>query len=74
MLVKHFVASAWQIAFEQASQCPQWSHMLNPYFSQCMDAMLECLFDLETVRCGTFMGVSNAVNQTIEVCDHENLK
>ena len=50
------------------------STQLNPYFTQSMHGMLNCLFSLDTLSSGTLIAFSNSVNTTLEMCDFENLK
>ena len=65
---------AWHTAWEQAVINPQYHQMLNPYFIQCMRAMLDCLYDDKTMTSGTLIAFSNSVNTTLESCDYVNLK
>ena len=48
--------------------------MLNPYFVQSMNGMLNCLFSVDTLQSGTLIAFSNSVNTTLENCDSDNLK
>ena len=52
---------------------PGYSTQLNQYFTQCMHAMLNCLFSQETLMSGTLIPFSNSVNTTLETCDSANL-
>lgn len=71
--VKQFVAQAWHTCFEMTAMDEQTRSMLNPYFSQSIQAMLVCLFSLDTLHSGTMISFSNSVCSTIEHCDGENL-
>ena len=72
--VKQFIAMAFHTAWEEAAMIPGCTSQLNPYFTQCMHAMLNCLFSLETLSSGTLIAFSNSVNTTLEMCDFQNLK
>lgn len=48
--------------------------LLNPYFAPCINAMLTCLFSLDTLPSGTLMSFTNSVTMMIERCDHMSLK
>lgn len=67
------MAQAWQTCFEIAATNEQAKSMLNPFFAQCIQAMLVCLFSLDTLHSGTMITFSNSVCLTIENCDGDNL-
>ena len=48
--------------------------MLKPYLANCVNAMLTCLFSLETLSSGTMLSFSNSVTTTIEECDETGLE
>ncbi len=48
--------------------------MLKPYFPNCVTAMVNCLFSLETLSSGTMLSFSNSVTTTIEECEDEGLE
>jgi len=75
MQIRQFIATAWHTVFEASAQLNGTTRsVLNTYFAQCMNGMLNCLFSEETLASGTLLSISNSVNTVLESCDHENLK
>lgn len=71
--VKQFVAQAFQSCFERAKENANLSHMIKPFFADSVNAMLECLFNLQTLTSGTMLAFSNSITSTIEEYDREEL-